>query len=96
MGGGYDEVAEYAHHLGIGSDLNQELFCLAKKALLAPLPRHWTPVKDKSNGIYYFNQETGESSWVHPVDASLKEFIRRSKRREKDAADTGSPSVVSN
>lgn len=52
--------------------------------------------KDKSNGIYYFNQETGESSWVHPVDASLKEFIRRSKRREKDAADTGSPSVVSN
>ena len=35
---------------------------------------------DEGAGVwYYFNFETGQSSWEHPLDAQYKQFVLRAR-----------------
>ena len=40
---------------------------------------------DKKGGVYYFNTETGESTWEHPVDIYYSQVIREAKEKKSRA-----------
>lgn len=59
-------VVEYAQWLGMDLDNDQDLFWVAREGLMAPLPPEWKPCKEtesEDSQVYYFNFETGESTW---------------------------------
>ena len=52
----------------MNTDTDQKYFWIAKEGLKESLPHPWKPCKTKDDDIYYFNFETGESTWEHPMD----------------------------
>lgn len=63
-----EEILEEAKYLGIASE-DTDLLWIAKEALRAPLPRHWSPYQEKETGsIVYYNKKTGKMSHNHPMD----------------------------
>ena len=67
-----EEMLEYAEYLGL--DLTQEdhLRWIVLEGLNAPVPLPWKAIPQAEGEIYYFNFETGESSWDHPSDEEFK------------------------
>lgn len=58
---------------------------IARKGVMAPLPKGWKPCQDQiNNQIYYFNFETGESVWDHPCDEIYKNMVIDERRKLKD------------
>ena len=52
----------------------------------APLPKHWKPCKTKdTEDIYYFNFQTGESTWDHPCDGYYKGLYEEEKKKKEIA-----------
>ena len=47
-----------------------------------PLPDGWTKVESRSKKgkVYYFNSNTGESSWEHPLKPSSKKKKKNAKK----------------
>ena len=41
---------------------------------------------DKQGGVYYFNIETRESIWEHPVDIYYRKVIQEAKEKKRRAA----------
>jgi len=88
------ELLEYAKSLGI--DLQEvadaDLRWVVKEAFDAPLPISWTEHLDEEGRVYFFNQITQESSWLHPMDAVFKEVIEliqeHRRKGEEPAAKT--------
>jgi centrosomal protein CEP164 len=39
---------------------------------MKPLPPGWKPCQEESGELYYFNFDTGKSSWDHPCDEIYK------------------------
>ena len=62
------EIEEYAHFLQMDLPEDNDLLWIAKEGLKAPLPEPWKPCKTRDDEIYYFNFESGESTWEHPCD----------------------------
>ena len=64
------EILEYAEFLGMDVEKEGgELLWIAREGLTTKIPPEWKPCKTKdTQEIYYFNFETGESIWEHPVD----------------------------
>ena len=78
------EVEEYAKWLGIDTDGDRDMLWIAREGLMAPLPKSWKPCKTKdTDDIYYFNFETGESTWDHPCDGYYKE-VYADERKKKE------------
>lgn len=79
------ELQEYAKSLGV--DLNKaeeaSLRWVVKEAFAAPLPVSWTEHLDEEGRVYFFNQITQESSWLHPMDGVFKEVIDLVKVHQK-------------
>jgi hypothetical protein len=44
--------------------------------LCAPMPPHWTEHLDPDKGVYYFNANTGESAWEHPMDDYYRKLFK--------------------
>lgn len=64
-----EEVLEYAKWLGMDTVEDSDLLYIAREGLKAPLPDKWKPCKTgDTEEVYYFNFETGESTWDHPCD----------------------------
>jgi len=89
---GEDEVLEYAKWLGMDLDKDEDLYWIAREGLMAPLPKNWKPCKTKgTDDIYYFNFETGESTWDHPCDGYYKRLYEEEKKKKevslKESAD---------
>lgn len=62
---------------------------IAVEGLEAALPEEWTDHYDEaSDRDYYHNAETGETVWVHPLDAYYKE-LAMSEKAKKAAAGGG-------
>jgi hypothetical protein len=58
---------------------------IARKGVMAPLPKGWKPCQDQINDqIYYFNFETGESVWDHPCDDIFKNMVIEERRKLKE------------
>jgi len=79
-----DDVEEYAAWLGMDLLEDSELLWIAREGLLAPLPKPWKPCQTEENDIFYFNFQTGESTWDHPCDARYRQMYI-GKKREKIA-----------
>jgi len=61
--------------LGIDKDKDAELIPLAREGLKAPLPEGWRPCQNQEGEIFYFNFETGQSSWDHPADEHYQKLV---------------------
>ena len=46
---------------------------IAKEGLKAQIPEPWKACRTKDQRIFYYNFETGESQWDHPLDKAFKE-----------------------
>lgn len=72
-----EEVEAYADYIGIDTELDRDLFWIAKEGLreLPPLP--WKAcVSHGSDDVFYFNFRTGESQWEHPSDDDFREKVQ--------------------
>merc|ERR1712157_533314 len=79
-----DEILEYAQTvLQLANDEIHDFLWIAEEGIKAPLPDGWKPVSTAENELYYFNFNTGESSWEHPCDEAYKNMvIAERKKRE--------------
>ena len=75
----HEEIIDYAHFLGMELPEDQEFLFLAKEGLKAPLPEPWKPCQTKSGNIYFFNFDTGKSTWEHPCDTYYRNLFKKYK-----------------
>ncbi|UJR33878.1 hypothetical protein I4U23_021299 [Adineta vaga] len=85
-----EEIREYAIYIGIDPDNEPHLLSLAKEGILKPLPPGWKPCQEGNGELYYFNFDTGTSSWDHPCDEIYKQRVidERHKRSSSNLLDT--------
>eukprot|EP01060_Flectonema_neradi_P002814 TRINITY_DN11774_c1_g1_i1.p1 TRINITY_DN11774_c1_g1~~TRINITY_DN11774_c1_g1_i1.p1 ORF type:complete len:1087 (+),score=301.72 TRINITY_DN11774_c1_g1_i1:76-3336(+) len=85
------EILEYAAWLEMDIENDGPLMWIACEGLKTPLPENWRPIKTGKTDIYYFNFQTGESIWDHPLDEKFKTLYKREsqKRREGKPFKTG-------
>ena len=77
------EVKDYAEFLGLKLPEEKHLLWIARDALQAPIPAPWKPCRDNaSSELYYFNFQTGESSWSHPLDDVALRKVAAARRGE--------------
>ena len=76
------EILEYASFLGMDPGEDSDLFYIAKEGLKAPLPAPWKPCQTREGDIYYFNFETGQSTWEHPCDEYYKQMFLKEKEKK--------------
>eukprot|EP00929_Paragymnodinium_shiwhaense_P084906 TRINITY_DN4542_c0_g2_i1.p1 TRINITY_DN4542_c0_g2~~TRINITY_DN4542_c0_g2_i1.p1 ORF type:complete len:123 (-),score=31.97 TRINITY_DN4542_c0_g2_i1:289-657(-) len=79
-----DEVEEYAAWLGMELPEDKEFLWIAREGLKAPLPRPWKPCQTENSEIFYFNFETGESTWDHPCDERCRRVYEERKVEKKE------------
>ncbi|CAF1118483.1 unnamed protein product [Didymodactylos carnosus] len=56
---------------------------LAKEGIMKPLPSGWKPCQDENEELYYFNFDTGKSSWDHPCDEIYKGRVQEERKKEE-------------
>lgn len=74
-----DEVDEYAEWLGMDPEADAPLLWIACEGLRAPLPPAWRLCMTAEQLQFFFNFETGESQWEHPVDQQQRAKYQRLK-----------------
>lgn len=81
------EVEDYAEWLGADVNADKDLFWIAREALKAKIPPGWKLYqrKDGSGDPFYFNSDTGESLWDHPLDAHYKQLFADEKKKKIEA-----------
>lgn len=89
-----DEIEEYAEWLGMDLKNDREFFWIAEKGLKTPLPAPWKPCESEDKKRFYFNFQTCESVWDHPIDESMRALYqsetakRETKQLEGGVEDT--------
>jgi DNA repair exonuclease SbcCD ATPase subunit len=81
-----DELMGFAEHLGLVLPDEQDLMWICKMALNAPVPAGWTAHNDGEGNTYYYNAETGASSWDHPSDPYFRGLLRRCRHLKVSAS----------
>jgi centrosomal protein CEP164 len=85
-----EEIRKYAKWLGMDVEADEIFFYIAKQGLQAPLPSEWKPCKTTdTEEIYYFNFNTGDSTWDHPCDEKYKSMYQAAKTRRDEGGDPG-------
>ncbi|CAF4244392.1 unnamed protein product, partial [Adineta steineri] len=77
-----DEIHEYATYIGIDPDKELDLLWLAKEGLMKPLPSGWKACQEENGELYYFNFDTGKSSWDHPYDEIYKTRVIQAREKK--------------
>lgn len=81
------EIKEYAQWLGADIETDQDLFYIAREALMSDLPKEWKIYQKNDGGDpFFFNTKTGESIWDHPLDDYYKELFREEKQMKTQNA----------
>ncbi|KAH9146003.1 hypothetical protein AeRB84_010115 [Aphanomyces euteiches] len=88
-----EAVREHAKTLGLDPDKEPQYLWIVEEALSAPLPSNWEQGETDDGTIYYFNSETDESIWEHPMDSHYSEMIKT--KRAEDAAKKTAPTAAS-
>ena len=87
-------VEEHARYLGMDPENpdHAELLWIAEEALTAPLPEDWEQGVTDDGTPYFFNVETKESVWDHPLDAHYQQMfevelkkLKKLKKKKKAA-----------
>lgn len=76
-----DEIRDYAIYIGIDPDKEPQLLWLAREGFIKPLPPGWKPCQEENGELYYFNFDTGKSSWDHPCDEIYKARVIEERRK---------------
>lgn len=78
-----EEIEEFGKWLGCELPQDKPLLWIAEEALTAKIPPPWKYYcrKDGSGQPFYFNPETGESLWDHPLDKKYKELFQQEKKK---------------
>ncbi|UJR13443.1 hypothetical protein I4U23_000457 [Adineta vaga] len=77
-----EELHEYATYIGIDPEKESELLWLAKEGLMKPLPSGWKACQEENGELYYFNFDTGKSSWDHPYDDIYKARVIQAREKK--------------
>eukprot|EP00741_Cyanophora_paradoxa_P000330 tig00000403_g321.t1 len=80
------EIANFARYLGMDPVLDAELLWIAEEALVAPLPDGWGEYYDPDGFPYYWNAETLESQWQHPLDDYYRDLYRKARSKRDQAS----------
>lgn len=76
------ELRDAAEWLGMDLECDEDLLWLAEEFILAPLPKPWRAYADRNLGeVFYFNKQTGESTWHHPCDEIYRQICKEEKRK---------------
>ena len=78
----YAEVMSFAEYFGFDLVAYPGLYWIAEQARAAAMPQSWSEHTDKCGYRFYHNEETGESSWEHPLDGYFKLLYERHKQSE--------------
>ncbi|RHY92510.1 hypothetical protein DYB35_000382 [Aphanomyces astaci] len=81
-----DAVREYARTLGLDPDKEPQYLWIVEEALTAPVPDDWEQGESDDGTIYYFNVNTEESVWEHPMDKHYSAMINTKRAEDKAAA----------
>jgi hypothetical protein len=57
----------YAEYCGMDA-LDEDLLWIAKEGYYAEVPERWVEQEADNGQAVYYNTETDESSWNHPLD----------------------------
>ena len=70
------ELQQYAAHLGVDVNADEELLWIVRNALCAPIPQNWEERLDESTGsTYFYNRVSGVSSWSARAALVLSCFL---------------------
>ncbi|KPI89061.1 hypothetical protein ABL78_1797 [Leptomonas seymouri] len=83
------ELEEYAEFIGIDVAKEPELMWIAKEGLRAPLPDGWRACQTDDSEVYYFNFQTGDSLWDHPMDEHYKEKVITERAKHRSGSKGG-------
>ena len=61
------EITEYAKWIGMDVEADATLMWIAREGLKSKLPAQWKACRAPTGELYYFNFETGDSSWDAPA-----------------------------
>jgi len=96
-----EELLECAEWLGMDMDLDADYLWIARQFITAPMPKPWRAYRSREdNEVFYFNGESGESTWNHPCDEYHRQLFQAEKSRNApvkvvtvSCTDTGDGSV---
>lgn len=86
-------LRDHAKSLGVDPDAEPHLMALVEEALLVETPEGWEQGETDDGTLYYFNTNTEESIWEHPLDAHYRELIQ-TKKQEHEASTSAKPVAV--
>ncbi|CAF1547081.1 unnamed protein product, partial [Rotaria sordida] len=81
-----EEIREYAIYIGIDPRKELHLLWLAREGIMKPLPPGWKPCREENGELYYFNFDTGKSSWDHPCDEIYKARVIEERRKQSSSS----------
>jgi hypothetical protein len=70
----------WAKALGVDPESEPDLFAFIAKAYDLPLPPHWEQHTDEKGRRFYWNPQGHESSWQHPLMATLRSIAAAYRR----------------
>ena len=88
------QILEYAIYIGIEPASEAYLLWIAEDGIQAALPANFTQHTDDKGEVYFYNVETQESSWEHPMDnhyRQLVEYWREAHKRGEKPRDSSKP-----
>eukprot|EP00276_Gloeochaete_wittrockiana_P016090 CAMPEP_0184338086 /NCGR_PEP_ID=MMETSP1089-20130417/6608_1 /TAXON_ID=38269 ORGANISM="Gloeochaete wittrockiana, Strain SAG46.84" /NCGR_SAMPLE_ID=MMETSP1089 /ASSEMBLY_ACC=CAM_ASM_000445 /LENGTH=164 /DNA_ID=CAMNT_0026664355 /DNA_START=107 /DNA_END=601 /DNA_ORIENTATION=- len=81
----YEDLWRYGEEvLGMIRPEDEVYLWIAEEALAAPLPGGYTENFDDNGNVYYYREDSDESSWEHPLDEQYRALYLRLKQRENE------------
>ena len=82
------DVLALADHLGVSGSGDEHLMWVAEAALNAPLPPDWVEHTDDEGAVFYYNKDSGKSTWDHPMDIFYRALVGSLKRGDRTWIDS--------
>jgi len=64
---------------------DEGLLWIAREGLTAPVPEPWEALEDENYGVVYYNKDTKQISYEHPLDEEYKALYQEKKAQLKEA-----------
>ncbi|XP_074596453.1 uncharacterized protein LOC141851579 [Brevipalpus obovatus] len=74
-----EDLISYAKSIGIDPEIEKDFLWVAEEGILADLPENWIAVEDSFSRIFYYNKDTHQSRWDHPLDAYYKSLVKQQR-----------------
>ena len=83
-----EELTQYGRFLGMSFPEDDALRWLCREGLTTPMPSPWQCYRSlMTDDIFYWDPETGASSWDHPVDDCIRKRYEAEKEKRRKAAE---------